>query len=135
MIVLDASALVDVVVDQPTKGAVLAHLDQPVVAPAHQLAEVLSALARLVRAETISAEAARDALDEASLLEQQHVTPSRGHLRRALELQANIRVLDGLYVALAEERRCPLLTTDGRIAAAKPPCNVILARPPTANGR
>jgi predicted nucleic acid-binding protein len=135
MIVLDASALVDVVVDRPTKDAVLTHLDQPVVAPAHQLAEVLSALARLVRADTISAEAARDALDEASALEQQHVTPNRTHLRRALELQANIRVLDGLYVALAEECRCPLLTTDRRLAAANPPCNVTLALPPAPNGR
>ncbi len=36
------------------------------------------------------------------------------------------RVLDGLYVALAEQRDCPLLTTDARLAAAVPPCEVVL---------
>ena len=39
MIVLDASALVDVVIDQPTKAWVLEQLEaSPVCAPAHQLA-------------------------------------------------------------------------------------------------
>jgi predicted nucleic acid-binding protein len=127
VIVLDAAALVDVVVDQPPKELVLGHLDQPIVAPAHQLAEVLSALARLVRAGSLTSDAASAALDEAAALEQELVTPAPAHLRRALELQATIRALDGLYVALAEERRCPLLTTDGRLARAKPPCEVILA--------
>jgi predicted nucleic acid-binding protein len=129
MIVLDASALVDVVADQPEKGAVLAHLDQPIVAPAHQLAEALSALGRLVRAGAITPGVAHEALGEAAALQQEHVTPTSAHLRRALDLQKSIRVLDGLYVALAEERGCPLLTTDGRLAAAEPPCNVILALP------
>ncbi|MQA86189.1 MAG: PIN domain-containing protein [Streptosporangiales bacterium] len=132
MIVLDASALIDVVIDQPAKERVLAHLDQPIVAPAHQLAEVLSALARLVRADAITAAAARAALDEATALEQEHVTPSSVHLRRALELQQQIRVLDGLYAALAEERRCPLLTTDQRLVASDPPCDAILAKPDSA---
>ena len=116
VIVLDASALVDVVTDQTTKGAVLANLDQPIVAPAHQLAEVLSALARLVRADIITADVARDALDEASALEQEHVTPRRTHLRRALELRANIRVR-WLVRRLAQDRGCPLLTS----AAGSPP--------------
>lgn len=41
MIVLDASALVDVVLDQPNRAQVLAHLDQPIAAPAHQPVEAL----------------------------------------------------------------------------------------------
>jgi hypothetical protein len=44
----------------------------------------------------------------------------------ALELGDRVRVLDGLYVALAEQRDCPLLTTDARLAAADPPCEVVL---------
>ena len=128
MIVLDASALVDVVVDQPPKEGVLAHLGQPVIAPAHQMAEVLSAVGRLVRAGTVTHDVARDALDEAATLDQEHVRPDRSHLRRALALQGNIRVLDGLYVALAEERDCPLVTTDARLVRAKPPCEVILVQ-------
>ncbi len=128
MIVLDASAMVDVVLDQPSKEAVLAHLDQPIVAPAHQLAEVLSALARLVRAGTITPAVARAAIDEAAALDQDHVVPDSAELGRALDLPQQIRALDGLYVALAEERRCPLVTTDQRLAAADPPCEVIVAR-------
>jgi predicted nucleic acid-binding protein len=125
VIVLDASALVDVVIDQPSKDQILSHLDQPIVAPAHQMAEVLSALARLVRAGTLETEAAQAALDEAAALRQEHVAADATQLRRALELQGQIRVLDGLYVALAEARRCPLLTTDRRLINAKPPCGVI----------
>ncbi len=134
MIVLDASALVDVIVDQPAKESVLAHLDQPLVAPAHQMAEVLSAVARLVRAGEITADDARQALDDAYALEQDHVHPDRSQLRRALELQQRIRVLDGLYVALAEQRGHPLLTTDRRLAQADPPCTVILAHPVAEDG-
>ncbi|MGL5864312.1 MAG: hypothetical protein ACRCYX_00365 [Dermatophilaceae bacterium] len=37
-----------------------------------------------------------------------------------------IRVLDGLYVALTEELGCPLVTTDRRLAAAAPPCTVLV---------
>ena len=130
MIVLDASALVDVVVDQAAKTSVLDTLDQPIVAPAHQLAEVLSALGRLLRAGEIDQRVARAAADEAAALQQEHVVPRPSHLRRALELQDRIRVLDALYVALAEERDCPLLTTDKRLAASGPPCEVILAAGP-----
>lgn len=128
MIVLDASALVDVVVDQPAKDGVLAHLGQPVIAPTHQMAEVLSAVSRLLRAGVVTHDVARDALDEAAGLDQEHVRPGLAHIRRALDLQDNIRVLDGLYVALAEERSCPLVTTDARLARAKPPCEVVLVR-------
>jgi predicted nucleic acid-binding protein len=134
VIVLDASALVDVIVDQPAKESVLAHLDQPIAAPAHQLAEMLSAVARLVRAGEITADDARKAIDDAYTLEQEHVAPDAAQLRRALELQQRIRVLDGLYVALAEQRQCALLTTDRRLANGDPPCEVILAHPAAGAG-
>lgn len=126
MIVLDASALVEVVIDQPHRDQVLEHLDQPIASPAHQPAEVLSALARLVRAHTLTSEAARVAVADATELRQELVLPDRRHLQRALELGDRVRVLDGLYVALAEQRDCPLLTTDARLAAADPPCEVVL---------
>lgn len=128
-VVLDASALLDVVLDQPAAEAVLSHLGQPVVAPAHQLAEVVSAVGRFVRARQITERVARQAVEEAAALEQELVVPSPAHLHRALALQGRIRVLDGLYVALAEARACPLLTTDRRLAAADLPCEVILAAP------
>jgi predicted nucleic acid-binding protein len=119
VIVLDAAALVDVVLDQPAKPWVLDQLrGVAICAPAHQPAEVLSALARLVRAGAIDGATASDALLEASGLDQDLVAPTTGHLRRALDLQDRVRVLDGLYVALTEERAAALVTTDARLARA-----------------
>ncbi len=132
MIVLDAAALVDVVLDQPQKDWVLAQLEgQTICAPAHQPAEVLSALARLRRANEISVAVARDALAEALALEQELVLPTIDHLGRALELQDRIGVLDGVYVVPASERACPLVTTDERLTRAQPPCEL---RSPHAGG-
>ncbi len=44
--------------------------------------------------------------------------PARPLLRRAYELRANLTPYDGLYVALAEELCCPLVTADARTAKA-----------------
>ncbi len=126
MIVLDASALVDVLVDQEHAGWLLDRMrSEEVLAPAHQPAEVLSALTRLERAGVLTEESARDALAAASALHQELVPPSAAHVRRAFELRPRIRVLDGLYVALAEERGVPLLTSDQRLVRADPPCEVL----------
>lgn len=126
MIVLDASALVDAVLDQHTKPWVVQQLrGETITAPAHQPAEVLTALSRLVRAGELPAAAARDALDEAAALEQELVPATAAHLLRAFDLQDRMRVLDGLYVALAEERGVPLVTTDRRLARSDPPVPVI----------
>lgn len=127
MIVLDASALVDVVLDQASKRAVLEHLGDEIFAPAHQQVEVLSAVARLERAGVIDAEVAAAALRDAGELVQELVVPDAGLVRRAFELRERIRVVDGLYVALAERLDCPLVTTDRRLAASSPPCEVVVA--------
>lgn len=126
MIVLDASALVDVLADRPARDAVLDRLDQPITAPAHQPAEVLSAITRLVRAGELTPARAAQALSEAAALEQD-LRPVDGELLlRAFALRDSVRVLDGLYVALAERNGCPVLTTDMRLAGAQPPCEVIV---------
>lgn len=126
MIVLDASALVDVVLDQPNKPMLLTHFDQQLAAPAHQPVEVLSALARLRRAGQLTAHDAREALRQAASLTQELVPMDRGLLERSLELDGRIRVVDAVYVALAERFECPLLTSDRRLAASDPPCEVVL---------
>lgn len=126
MIVLDASALIDVLADQQDAGWLLDQMQsEEVIAPAHQPAEVLSAIARLHRAGALTEDKARDALAAATGLQQQLVVPSATHLRRAFDLRERIRVVDGLYVALAEERGVPLLTTDRRLVRADPPCEVL----------
>ncbi|MFT4011463.1 MAG: PIN domain-containing protein [Nocardioidaceae bacterium] len=128
MIVLDASALVDVVADQPAKSEILGHLRQAVHAPGHQLAEVASALVRLQRADVLSKRQALAALQEAAELEQTVTGLDKALLSRAFALNDSIRILDGLYVALAERLDCPLLTTDARLSRARLPCRVILAQ-------
>lgn len=126
MIVLDACALVDAVLDQSTKPWVVERLrGETIIAPAHQPAEVLSAISRLVRAGELSVAAGRDALNEAAALEQELVPATAAHLVRALELQDRMRVLDGLYVALAEDRAAPVVTTDRRLAMSDPPVTVV----------
>ena len=131
MIVLDASALVDVVADRPAKDAVLAQMEgEHIIAPGHQLAEVSSAVIRLLRADELSAVQARRALADAAALVQEVVPTDHDQLRRAFDLRDSIRVLDGLYVALAERHRCRLVPTDGRLARAKPPCDVTFVEVP-----
>jgi predicted nucleic acid-binding protein len=119
VIVLDASAVVDVVLDQPADPWVLEQVSgQPLCAPCHLRAEVLSAVARLVRAGQLGPKTAERALDEAAELEVELVPLGKKLLRRALSMQARLRVLDGLYVAVAEERGAALVTTDLRLARA-----------------
>jgi predicted nucleic acid-binding protein len=134
VIVLDASALIDAVLDQPGAQWVLDQIaDDEVSAPALQPAEILSALARLVRSAQLGPESAREALDEAMALPQRFVRPTAAHLRRAFALRERIRVVDGLYVVLADELDCALVTTDRRLATADAPCEVRV--PPASPGR
>lgn len=125
MIVLDASALIDVLIDQPNKPSILPYLDDHILAPTHQPAEVLSAIARLHRAGTLSASDAGDAAREATLLQQEFIPLDEQLLLRALEFDGRIRALDGLYVAVAQLHDCPLLTTDRRLVRAEPPCEIL----------
>ncbi|WP_289445088.1 hypothetical protein, partial [Klebsiella pneumoniae] len=91
-------ALVDVVADRPAKAAVLAHLEgQHIIAPGHQLAEVSSAVLRLLRAGDVDAAEAGQALADAADLVQEVVPADHDQLRRAFELRETIRILDGLY--------------------------------------
>lgn len=126
MIVLDSSALIDVLLDQQHAGWLLDQLQsEEVMAPAHQPAEALSAITRLHRSGGLAEDKARDALAAVMALQQQLVVPSAAHVQRAFELRERVRVVDGLYVALAEERGVPLLTTDQRLVRAEPPCAVL----------
>jgi predicted nucleic acid-binding protein len=130
VIVLDAAALVDVLISQPAQSWVLEQMTgEEVIAPSHQPAEVLSAIARLARAGQIDRAVAESALDDLATLPQTLVEPTREHFREALALQDQIRVLDGLYVALARDRGCPVVTTDLRLARSTTGVEV---RTPTA---
>lgn len=122
MIVLDASALVEVLVGGTHAEWALAELvGHDIVAPSHQPAEVLSAIARLVRARAVSSDEAITAIEAMTALPQDLVAPTAAHLGSALLGQERVRTGDGLYVALAVERQCALVTTDVRLARSGAP--------------
>ena len=131
MIVLDASAVVDVLLDRPNAEWVRTQLlDQALSAPAHQPAEVTSAVGRLIRAGQLGTTTALEVIAEFSQLPQSLINPTREHLQRALALHPRVRVVDGLYVALAEAMTCPLVTTDLRLARSGLPIEVHAPDPP-----
>lgn len=126
MIVVDASALIDVVLGQSSASWLLDRLaGGALTAPAHQPAEVLSAIGRLERAGHLTADEARDAVESATSLPQELVPLDPALVRRAFDLRDRIRVLDGLYVALAERVNGALLTTDTRLVRSALPCEVL----------
>jgi predicted nucleic acid-binding protein len=125
VIVLDASALVDVVIGTSPGPWVLDRLEgEEVIAPAHQPAEVLSALVRLERSGRLTAAETADAIEDAMALRMTLEPLDRRLVNRAFALRESLRVLDALYVAVAERHDAVLVTTDARLARAEPPCHV-----------
>jgi len=113
-LVIDASAVVDLLlrndcgVGRRMRGCAL-H------APSHLDAEVLSALGRLHRAGLLSAGDVGERL--AALAD----APVQRHelaplLRGAWERRDNLRLVDSLYIELADRLGCRVLTTDQRLA-------------------
>jgi predicted nucleic acid-binding protein len=129
-VVVDASAIVDVLVGSAYAPAVRARLrDTAWHAPAHIDAEVLSALGRLARADRLIEADVRARLDLlASLPVQRRLLPSL--LSGAWGRRADLRLVDALYVELAHQLDAPLITTDRRLARATP-----LADPITPDSR
>ncbi|HEV8239245.1 MAG TPA: type II toxin-antitoxin system VapC family toxin [Thermoanaerobaculia bacterium] len=126
--VVDASAMVDLLIGSPLGDAVRGRLeDHELHAPAHFDAEVLSALGRLQRAGKLSV------ADVASRLAQVAGAPIRRHelaslLDGAWQLRQAIRLLDGLYVTLAARLEAPLITTDAALASVTPAAELIAGR-------
>ncbi len=123
--VVDASAMVDLLLDNELGGAVRRRLGGHVLhAPAHLDAEVLSALGRLHRAGDLQAE------DVESRLRDLVAAPIQRHdvsdlLIGAWSRRHQLRLVDALYVQLAVARDLPLVTTDRRLRAA-PSADVVV---------
>ena len=112
--VLDASALVDLATRAERSTWVLDHLmGQEISAPGHQPVEFLSAVTRLARADILPTSDLSQVVDSAFELSQTTVPITRAHVRRAVQLQASIRLADGLRGA---RRRAGLSTSDDRPA-------------------
>ncbi len=94
-------------------------------APAHFDAEVLSALGRMQRAGVLTVAQVEAALDE---LRQAPVTRHglQPLLAGAWARRDTFRLVDALYVELADRAGLVLLTTDLRLARAWPSADVII---------
>jgi predicted nucleic acid-binding protein len=99
-------------------------------APAHLDAEVLSALGRLFRASNLTESAVGSALDElAGAPIQRH--PLAALLGGAWDRRDSHRLVDGLYVELAEILGSTILTTDARLARSAARAELVSERSPT----
>ena len=92
--------------------------------PAHFDAEVLSALGRLERAGHLRASDAEERLDRVSAapLERHPLAPL---LSGAWQQRHNLRLVDALYVELAQRIEAPIITVDAGLAAAAPMAELI----------
>jgi predicted nucleic acid-binding protein len=113
---IDASAIVEALIGTAAGAAARRRMrDRELHAPAHLDAEVLSALGRLHRAGELSAALVERALGElASAPIRRHLLG--GLLTGAWAARDKLRLVDALYVELAEKIGATLLTTDARLA-------------------
>lgn len=120
MIVLDASALVELLLGSELGRAVGARIADPELglhAPHLADVEVAQALRRYVREGLLEAPAAEAALAELRALDLERHS-HEPLLERVWALRENVTAYDAVYVALAEALDAPLLTCDGRLARA-----------------
>jgi len=127
-LVLDASAAVELVLGTTRGRSVGARITPDLVCPELLDAEVLSALARLVRAKQVTEQTADIAAAAVARLPATRLS----HLvlsERAWALRDRVRVADAFYAACAAVLAAPLLTCDARLAAAPlPGVDVLLVR-------
>ena len=117
-VVIDASALVDLIVQSERAPAVAQAVGATeMVAPDVVNPEVLSILRRLERTGALAARQAVQAVDD--LMD----APVRRFstlplLAEAWTLRANVSAADACYVVLARILRCPLVTADRKLSRA-----------------
>lgn len=120
MIVLDASAAVELVLQTPRAGRVAAralHPAERIHAPHLIDVEVAQVLRRLVHAKELTPARAGLALaDFAELVIERH--PHHSFLGRIWSLRTSLSAYDAAYVALSEALAAPMLTCDERLARA-----------------
>jgi predicted nucleic acid-binding protein len=118
--VLDASTLVELILDTPTGRVIAGRIADPAEGlhvPHLADIEVVQALRRYVREGEIDADAAELALDDLRALDlQRHAHEPL--LDRVWELRNNLTAYDAAYVALAEVLDGVLLTCDRRLSQA-----------------
>ena len=120
MMVLDASAAVDLLLDSRLGRRVAEQLDDDLVAPELLHVEVCSAFARFVRAGVVDSSKADGAVGRLAQLPVTSVSDAL-LVAPAWLLRDRVRISDAFYVACAMAFRAPLLTTDARLGSAALP--------------
>ena len=122
MIVVDASAMFEVVAQGSHRDAVISVLleQEDAAAPAILDAEVVGIIRRDRLRRLLDATGADVALHDLRTWPGARV-PITPLIERAWELRENVRVWDAFYVALAEALEVPLITMDHRLARATGP--------------
>ena len=119
-LVLDASAMVDLLLGAESAALIRVRLlSGQLHAPAHFDAEVLSALGRLNQAGHLPAAMVSSLLPrvENARVQRHPVGPL---LAGAWSRRGELRLVDALYVELAERLDAPIISTDDRLVAATP---------------
>lgn len=120
MIVLDASAVVELLLDTVAGRRVAILMDDPTMGlhVPHLLdVEAVSALRRFAREGIIDDDDAEAAIEQLLALDLQRHS-HEGLLERAWALRKNLSAYDAMYVALAEALNATLVTCDGRLSRA-----------------
>ena len=120
MIVLDASVVVDLLLNSPMAEAIRSRVfdaHETLHAPAILDLEVAQTLRRFAARREISRERGRSVL---GILQRLPVTryPHELLLRRIWELRENLTAYDAAYIALAEGLNATFLTRDSHLASA-----------------
>lgn len=125
MIVVDASAMTEMLLDTPPGRRVAALVgEEPIFAPQLMLAEVGAVLQTWIRRRSLDPARAHAALaDLADLKIHWHDLPSL--IDDAWALQGNLSLYDALYIVLARELSCTLITCNPRLARIAPDIAVL----------
>ena len=113
MIVVDASAMIDLLDRAPAAARIETLLDDDIAAPDSLIPEVVRHLARQDRTDP----AASRRFHEFMAADIQYVA-TWPHAARIWELRHSVSPYDACYVAIAEALGCALLTKDQRLAHA-----------------
>ena len=120
MIVLDASALVELLLETPRGRSIAARISDPATSlhiPHLADVEVTQALRRYVRDGALEAVAAHSALDDLRALDLERHS-HEALLDRVWQLRNNLSAYDAIYVALTEALDAVLLTSDAKLFKA-----------------
>ena len=119
MIVIEASAMVDALVDEPANPELLALIaDSELHAPSLLDYEVASALRGHALAGRLAQKRLTDAVDDFASLRIDRYPLTR-MMSAVLDIRDNFTVYDAAYVVLAQTLEAPLVTADAKFGEAR----------------